>query len=1411
MPSYEGDYYVGLDIGTSSVGWAVTDKTYHILRAKGKDLWGARLFDEAKTAITRRSNRVNRRRREREKLRISMLRELLSEEINKVDPGFYHRLEESKYWIDDRTGDNVSQKYAIFAKGSTGTEEYTDKDYYEQYPTVFHLRSDLIHSDKPHDVRLLYLALLNMFKHRGHFLNESLGTDVDSGFEATWSEFLTSVSALIETQSDDEDVPIHNSFASVDVKELKAVLMQKGISKSQIREDASKILNISKKSKQDYAILSLVCGLVGNLEDIFGKDRFTELEDKSKKSISFRKGSFEEDFAEIQDFLNDDDTSLIMVIKELHDILLLDQIMQGHTFLCDARVSMYNEHKEDLALLKKTIKHLVPDEYSNFFRKMQDGNYSSYIGSTNSDKTGGKVRRYVADHSTAKRNYDPEELYKTITKILSPYKGDSDVDTILSKIAGETFLRKQLTSSNGVIPNQVYVREMKAILEKAETYLPSLRNIDSSGLTVSDRILKLFTFHVPYYVGPIGGLHKNDGNKWAVRTSGEPVTPWNIDSVIDMGKTQQAFIENLIRHCTYLKNEKVLPKHSLLYEKFMVLNELNNLRISGNPIEIELKQDIYNDLFMTGKQVTRKQLCEYLISRGKLLKGEESLIGGIDDRLHAHLSSIGKFNGVFEAPYLDLRHMVMIEDIILLGTIYGDSKKMYREQIENRYGKNSDSSIKLTDKQITRIAGFKFSDWGRCSKAFFETEGASKEDGVVRTIIDALWETNDNLMQLLSPDKYTYTENLESMITRDSKALSEWTIDDLDDMYLSAPVKRMVWQTLHVLSEIEEVMGHAPKRVFVEMTRENREKGVRTRSRKSQLLDLYKNTELRKEQRDWIAELECHTEQEFRIKKLYLYYCQMGRCMYTGEPIDPEQLMDDNLYDIDHIYPRHFVKDDSIENNLVLVKKSKNARKSDDYPLNNAIQSNCIGLWKDLQNKKLISKEKYDRLVRTTEFTLDERVSFVQRQLVETGQGTKAITQILREALPESSDVVFSKAGIVSQFRHDFDIYKCRSINDFHHAQDAYLNIVVGNVYYTKFTKNPRNFIKEALSHSNDERYKYHLSKMFNYTVHCGNETTWICEKDGKNNTIDLIKKQVFKNSPLISRRSYVATGSITAKETNYGKQAASKAATGSYFPSKTSDERLADVKKYGGKMGISTAAYTLISYKEGNKLIRSIEPIPTFMMNAGELSKDRQTSLLDYLKGKISSNSKKICSDFKILYPIIKFNSLLKVDGYYYYIGGGTGNRYYLYNATSLKMPVKEVGYIKKIDKAIKNEDYSETDKNSKPIITKEKNIALFELIINKMSTGIYTYKKGPLLSSITGVKERFYDLNLQKQCQFLQILISAFGPKTQNIDLSLLGGVKNTGVMYLPKNIDKLKECILINLSITGLYENRVDLLKL
>lgn len=34
------DYYIGLDMGTESVGWAVTDVEYNLVKKRGQDYWG---------------------------------------------------------------------------------------------------------------------------------------------------------------------------------------------------------------------------------------------------------------------------------------------------------------------------------------------------------------------------------------------------------------------------------------------------------------------------------------------------------------------------------------------------------------------------------------------------------------------------------------------------------------------------------------------------------------------------------------------------------------------------------------------------------------------------------------------------------------------------------------------------------------------------------------------------------------------------------------------------------------------------------------------------------------------------------------------------------------------------------------------------------------------------------------------------------------------------------------------------------------------------------------------------------------------------------------------------------------------------------------------------------------------------
>ena len=169
--------------------------------------------------------------------------------------------------------------------------------------------------------------------------------------------------------------------------------------------------------------------------------------------------------------------------------------------------------------------------------------------------------------------------------------------------------------------------------------------------------------------------------------------------------------------------------------------------------------------------------------------------------------------------------------------------------------------------------------------------------------------------------------------------------------------------------------------------------------------------------------------------------------MYTEEPIDLYKLINDNLYDIEHIYPQHYIKDDSIENNLVLVKKEINAEKKD-KPITCDIQAKRYPFWNMLKKRGFINDEKFTRLTRRNDsFTEDELAGFINRQLVETSQASKAITQILQHSIGENCKVVFSKAKLVSEFRDKFDLPKSRVVNDFHHANDAYLNIVVGNSY----------------------------------------------------------------------------------------------------------------------------------------------------------------------------------------------------------------------------------------------------------------------------------------------------------------------------------------------------------------------------
>ena len=80
--------------------------------------------------------------------------------------------------------------------------------------------------------------------------------------------------------------------------------------------------------------------------------------------------------------------------------------------------------------------------------------------------------------------------------------------------------------------------------------------------------------------------------------------------------------------------------------------------------------------------------------------------------------------------------------------------------------------------------------------------------------------------------------------------------------------------------------------------------------------------------------------------------------------------------------------------------------------------------------------------MRTEDFSDEELSGFIERQIVETRQSSKAVAELL-EHLNEHTEIVNDKAELVSDFRHDNNMLKSRRINDYHHAKDAFLYIVV--------------------------------------------------------------------------------------------------------------------------------------------------------------------------------------------------------------------------------------------------------------------------------------------------------------------------------------------------------------------------------
>lgn len=1172
-------YSIGLDIGTNSVGWAVINESFDLRKYKHQNMWGAHLFDEAQKAATRRSFRSSRRRLARRKRRVTLLQQIFNNEIQKVDPHFYLRLSESILHIGDKNSALELDANILFADHS-----FTDKSYREKYPTIYHLRSELFHSTDRQDIRLVYLALHHIIKYRGNFLIEGGVDNVVSSFDSQ------NLQKFMEFIGADESM----------AKKVKAILLDRSLSRSVRKSDIIKLLQPTPDNKKIVSeAVGAVIGLEWNANKLFEDD---SLEVKGK----FSNKNYEEQRDEIAAAIGDDRYELVETLESVYQWTIFSQFIRKDSCLSDIMVEKYDAYRQDLSDLKSLFHEFLPKEsYKSFFH---------------GDTT--EFEQYN------KHKYSLEDLYKSIKNHLGNVaKEDPRYQRFEKRAELGEFLARQRIRDNGAIPHQIHQYELERIIDNQARYYPFLAQN-------RDKIISIFTFKLPYYIGPL----KTGGDfAWSVKKKDGVIYPWNFDEMIDDEASAEQFINRMRNHCTYLPDEEVLPKNSLLYQEYEVRNELKSVTVNGERLSPDIQNRIVDELFTKELSVTYKKFIKYLYDN-QIYNTDSLIISGTakEKSFASSRKSYIDFTQKVGAS-ITPKNQQAIEEVIKWITLFED-KKILAKKLQ----KHSDI---FNENQLRTILKLNYSGWGRLSRKLLDGITAHTPYGEL-TVIETMRSSKDNFMQIIQSDRYEFKKIIDDILSADQH--TDIAYDDIKKLAGSPGIKRALWRSVRIIDEIVDTIGYEPKLISIEMARNEDEK-VRTKSRYGQLEKMYKDLYGKAYTKSDIKSQLAEYKDRLDKKKYYLYFLQNGKCAYTGEPLDIENDLRDS--EIDHILPRSLTKDDSLDN-TVLVLRKENQRKLDDYPISPDIQNHMRPIWISLKNAKLMSQLKFQRLASQKQLSEDRVAGFVNRQLVETRQITKHLARMLTEKYHNSSTEVFTiRAGMSSEYRRIHDLPKCREVNDLHHAKDAYLAAVLAQYIKVRYPRLDKAFIYgeymkfKSKKQTDADRSSFILSSMkYDFTNTETGEIIW----QGKT-AQDVIDRTMRYNDCLITRKTKIGDDQFY-DQTIYGKNSG-----------KTMIARKANlpVGKYGGYSGEKAAYFAAINYlKQVRNKDVSVNEIVSIPAQIYTLEKTRSDSINEY----ISNNYKQAT----VLLSKIPINQKIEYEGNEQFIVGSSE----VTNAKQLKLP---------------------------------------------------------------------------------------------------------------------------------------------
>lgn len=311
---------------------------------------------------------------------------------------------------------------------------------------------------------------------------------------------------------------------------------------------------------------------------------------------------------------------------------------------------------------------------------------------------------------------------------------------------------------------------------------------------------------------------------------------------------------------------------------------------------------------------------------------------------------------------------------------------------------------------------------------------------------------------------------------------------------------------------------------------------------------------------------------------------------------------------------------------------------------------------------------------------------------------------------------------------------------------------------------------------------------------------------------MDTVKKMMASNDVRVTRRLLEQSGAL-ADATVYKASVAVKAKDGAYIGMKTKSSVFADVSKYGGMTKIKNAYSIIVQYNTGKRdeEIKEIVPLPIYLTNRNTTDSD----LIDYVKSVIPK-----AKDISIKYRKLCINQLVKVNGFYYYLGGKTNSNFCIDNAVQLVVSHDWISYfkvlekfnnIKKTNKDLKaNSVSTRIHSNMGTVeinIDKNKNLDCFDYLMTKFKMPLYQKMKGNKVAELSTKGRSFFEkMSLEEQCVYLMAILNLLTNQKTTFDVKALGITASRSTVG--SKVSTQEEFKIINESITGLFSNEVTI---